>query len=325
MDYKGIKEYLKQDLEGVNALMCKSLSSDIALLDKTNKSVLAHSGKQIRPVLCLLAARACSGGFVTEDTLLYASAVELLHNATLLHDDVADDSPMRRGVPTVMSLLGGRASVLLGDYWLVKGMENILASANSSAKVIRIFAATLSDLAEGELLQLQKADTGDTLEQDYYKIIYNKTSSLFVAAATSGAMSVGASEEKMKAVRTYAKCLGQAFQIKDDILDYAGSGELGKPVGMDLKEQKITLPLIGALSTLEDESPVRDKILHIHEHPEYCGQLHSFVIERGGIEYAAARLQEYIDKAVDALRPVPDSPARDALVEIARFNAFRQV
>ena len=250
MDYKGIKEYLKQDLEGVNALMGKSLSSDIALLDKTNKSVLAHSGKQIRPVLCLLAARACSGGFVTEDTLLYASAVELLHNATLLHDDVADDSPMRRGVPTVMSLLGGRASVLLGDYWLVKGMENILASANSSAKVIRIFAATLSDLAEGELLQLQKADTGDTLEQDYYKIIYNKTSSLFVAAATSGAMSVGASEEKMKAVRTYAKCLGQAFQIKDDIFDYLDNQQTGKPAGLDLKERKITLPLLGALKNV---------------------------------------------------------------------------
>ena len=326
MDYKGIKEYLKQDLEGVNALMGKSLSSDIALLDKTNKSVLAHSGKQIRPVLCLLAARACSGGFVTEDTLLYASAVELLHNATLLHDDVADDSPMRRGVPTVMSLLGGRASVLLGDYWLVKGMENILASANSSAKVIRIFAATLSDLAEGELLQLQKADTGDTLEQDYYKIIYNKTSSLFVAAATSGAMSVGASEEKMKAVRTYAKCLGQAFQIKDDIFDYLDNQQTGKPAGLDLKEHKITLPLLGALKNVSEEraKEVRRMVCNIDDHPDYQKYIVSFVKSEGGMEYAKMRLQEFVDNAKIALRPLGDVCEVGMLSDIAEYTAVRK-
>jgi len=326
MDYKGIKEYLKQDLEGVNALMGKSLSSDIALLHKTNKSVLAHSGKQIRPVLCLLAARACSGGFVTEDTLLYASAVELLHNATLLHDDVADDSPMRRGVPTVMSLLGGRASVLLGDYWLVKGMENILASANSSAKVIRIFAATLSDLAEGELLQLQKADTGDTLEQDYYKIIYNKTSSLFVAAATSGAMSVGASEEKMKAVRTYAKCLGQAFQIKDDIFDYLDNHQTGKPAGLDLKERKITLPLLGALKNVSEEraKEVRRMVCNIDDHPDYQKDIVSFVKSEGGMEYAKIRLQEFVDNAKIALRPLGDVCEVGMLSDIAEYTAVRK-
>lgn len=326
MDYKGIKEYLKQDLEGVNALMGKSLSSDIALLDKTNKSVLAHSGKQIRPVLCLLAARACSGGFVTDDTLLYASAVELLHNATLLHDDVADDSPMRRGVPTVMSLLGGRASVLLGDYWLVKGMENILASANSSAKVIRIFAATLSDLAEGELLQLQKADTGDTLEQDYYKIIYNKTSSLFVAAAASGAMSVGASEEKMKAVRTYAKCLGQAFQIKDDIFDYLDNQQTGKPAGLDLKERKITLPLLGALKNVSEEraKEVRRMVCNIDDHPDYQKDIVSFVKSEGGMEYAKMRLHEFVDNAKIALRPLGDVREVGMLSDIAEYTAVRK-
>ena len=141
----------------------------------------------------------------------------------------------------------------------------------------------------------EKASSADTTEEDYFRIIQCKTASLFVAAAVSGACSVDAPEELQEAAKAYATALGTAFQIKDDILDYAGSGELGKPVGMDLKEQKITLPLIGALSTLEDESPVRDKILHIHEHPEYCGQLHSFVIERGGIEYAAARLSGWMN------------------------------
>ena len=298
------------------------LHTDVALLEDVNGQVFAHSGKMLRPLISLLVAKAL--GEPNDDSLHYAAASELLHNATLMHDDVADESSERRGAPTVSAMLGPSAAVLVGDFWLAKAVETVFVTERFS-RVVKFFSDTLSDLAEGEMYQLEKASSADTTEEDYFRIIQCKTASLFVAAAVSGACSVDAPEELQEAAKAYATALGTAFQIKDDILDYAGTGELGKPVGMDLKEQKITLPLIGALSTLEDESPVRDKILHIHELPEYCGQLHSFVIERGGIEYAAARLQEYIDKAVDALRPVPDSPARDALVEIARFNAFRQV
>ena len=301
---------------------CAGLHTDVALLEDVNGQVFAHSGKMLRPLISLLVAKAL--GEPNDDSLHYAAASELLHNATLMHDDVADESSERRGAPTVSAMLGPSAAVLVGDFWLAKAVETVFVTERFS-RVVKFFSDTLSDLAEGEMYQLEKASSADTTEEDYFRIIQCKTASLFVAAAVSGACSVDAPEELQEAAKAYATALGTAFQIKDDILDYAGTGELGKPVGMDLKEQKITLPLIGALSTLEDESPVRDKILHIHEHPEYCGQLHSFVIERGGIEYAAARLQEYIDKAVDALRPVPDSPARDALVEIARFNAFRQV
>lgn len=303
-------------------LIRAGLHTDVALLEDVNGQVFAHSGKMLRPLISLLVAKAL--GEPNNDSLHYAAASELLHNATLMHDDVADESSERRGAPTVSAMLGPSAAVLVGDFWLAKAVETVFVTERFS-RVVKFFSDTLSDLAEGEMYQLEKASSADTTEEDYFRIIQCKTASLFVAAAVSGACSVDAPEELQEAAKAYAMALGTAFQIKDDILDYAGSGELGKPVGMDLKEQKITLPLIGALSTLEDESPVRDKILHIHEHPEYCGQLHSFVIERGGIEYAAARLQEYIDKAVDALRPVPDSPARDALVEIARFNAFRQV
>lgn len=303
-------------------LIRAGLHTDVALLEDVNGQVFAHSGKMLRPLISLLVAKAL--GEPNDDSLHYAAASELLHNATLMHDDVADESSERRGAPTVSAMLGPSAAVLVGDFWLAKAVETVFVTERFS-RVVKFFSDTLSDLAEGEMYQLEKASSADTTEEDYFRIIQCKTASLFVAAAVSGACSVDAPEELQEAAKAYATALGIAFQIKDDILDYAGSGELGKPVGMDLKEQKITLPLIGALSTLEDESPVRDKILHIHEHPEYCGQLHSFVIERGGIEYAAARLQEYIDKAVDALRPVPDSPARDALVEIARFNAFRQV
>lgn len=326
MDFSSIKDFLKEDLNKVNKLMESSLSTDIELLDKTNRAILSHNGKQVRPVLTLLVARACSGGFTTDDTIKYAAAVELLHNATLLHDDVADDSPVRRGVPTVMSILGGRASVLLGDYWLVKGMENILASRNSSDKVIRIFASTLTDLAEGELLQLQKAETGDTLEKDYYRIIYDKTASLFVASAASGAISVSATEEKMSAARTYAKCLGVAFQIRDDIFDYEENAEIGKPVGLDLKEKKITLPLLGALAKAGEERgrEIRRKLCRIDDHPEYGGEIIEFVKSEGGIEYARKRLYEYVDNARIALRPFGNLQEVEMLCEIAEFTADRK-
>ncbi len=326
MDFSSIKDFLKEDLSKVNKLMGSSLSTDIELLDKTNRAILSHNGKQVRPVLTLLVARACSGGFVTDDTIKYAAAVELLHNATLLHDDVADDSPVRRGAPTVMSILGGRASVLLGDYWLVKGMENILASRNSSDKVIRIFASTLTDLAEGELLQLQKAETGDTLEKDYYRIIYDKTASLFVASAAAGAISVSATEEKMSAARTYAKCLGVAFQIRDDIFDYEENAGIGKPVGLDLKEKKITLPLLGALAKAGEERgrEIRRKLCRIDDHPEYGGEIIEFVKSEGGIEYARKRLYEYVDNARIALRPFGNMQEVEMLGEIAEFTADRK-
>ena len=326
MNFSSIKDFLKEDLDKVNKLMGSSLSTDIELLDKTNRAILSHNGKQVRPVLTLLVARACSGGFTTDDTIKYAAAVELLHNATLLHDDVADDSPVRRGAPTVMSILGGRASVLLGDYWLVKGMENILASRNSSDKVIRIFASTLTDLAEGELLQLQKAETGDTLEKDYYRIIYDKTASLFVASAASGAISVSATEEKMSAARTYAKCLGVAFQIRDDIFDYEENAEIGKPVGLDLKEKKITLPLLGALAKAGEERgrEIRRKLCRIDDHPEYGGEIIEFVKSEGGIEYARKRLYEYVDNARIALRPFGNLQEVEMLCEIAEFTADRK-
>ena len=326
MDYNAVKDTLKKDLDRVISLIEASLASDIDLLDMTNKSILSHSGKQLRPVLSLLSARACSGGFVTEDTVRYAAASELLHNASLLHDDVADDSRQRRGRPTVMSILGGRASVLLGDYWLVKAMENILKGDNSSSTVIRIFARTLSDLAEGELLQLQKAETCDTTETDYYRIIYSKTASLFEAAMVSAAISVSASEEKKKAVRNYARILGTAFQIKDDILDYDGDSRIGEPMGNDLRERKITLPLLGALANSEkyEEREVRRRVCEIEQHPEHQEEIVKFVRERGGIAYACSKLAEYVENAKIQLRALGGGADVAMLADIADFVSMRK-
>lgn len=326
MDIAGIKEYLGKDWTAVQDCICGSLESDIDLLNMTNRSILSHAGKQLRPMLALVAARACAqDGAVSEATIRYAAAAELMHNATLLHDDVADDSDQRRGVPTIRSLMGPTVSVLLGDYWLVKAMEQILASAESDTLVIRIFSKTLSDLAEGELLQLQKAQSGDTVEDDYLRIIYSKTASLFEASCVSAALSVNASEEMVEAMRAYSVALGLAFQIKDDLLDYAGTESVGKPLGVDILEQKITMPLLGALKSASEEesAKIRSLVKDIPGHPEYRDEIVAFVKSNNGLEYAASRLDFYVDEAVKALAVLPVSHERELLEQLAYYTAKR--
>ena len=325
MDINIIRERLEPDWKKVSDSIRSVLGSDIELLNATNISILSHSGKQMRPMLALLIARACAGGMVTEASIRYAASSELLHNATLLHDDVADDSEQRRGVPTIMSLMGPSVSVLVGDYWLVKAMELILGDADSDTRVIKIFSKTLSDLAEGEMLQLQKAQKGDTDQNDYLRIIYNKTASLFEAACVSAAVSVGASEQYEKAAKDYAVALGLAFQIKDDILDYDGSEAVGKPLGVDILEQKITMPLLGAMSNVpeEEESRIRGLVSDIVGHPEYRDEIVAFVKSNGGLEYAVKELERYVDDAVKALEVLPDSYEKECLIALAHFTGKR--
>ena len=327
MDISTVKEYLGAEWTAVQERIAGSLESDIELLNQTNRSILAHSGKQLRPILALLAARACSAdGQSSEATVRYAAAAELMHNATLLHDDVADDSDQRRGVPTIRSLMGPTVSVLLGDYWLVKAMDLILGSHEADSLVIRIFSKTLSDLAEGELLQLQKAQSCDTTEADYLRVIYSKTASLFEASCVSAALSVGASEEAVEAMRTYAVALGRAFQIKDDLLDYDGTESVGKPLGVDILEQKMTMPLLGALANVsaEEEVMVRALVKDIVGHPEHRDEIVAFVKANGGMEYATGRLDFYVQEAVDALRVLPESFEKELLVKLAYFTADRE-
>ena len=325
MDITSVKEYLGESWVSVSERIVSSLDSDIDLLNVTNRSILSHSGKQLRPILALLFARACSGGSVSEATIRYAAAAELLHNATLLHDDVADGSDKRRGVPTIMSLMGPSVSVLLGDYWLVKAMELILAGGDSDARVIKIFSKTLSDLAEGEMLQLQKAQSGDTNKEDYLRIIFSKTASLFEAACLSAAVSVSVSAEYENAAREYSVALGKAFQIKDDILDYDGTESVGKPLGVDILEQKITMPLLGAmeLAGVQKEAEVRALVKDIIGHPEYRDEIVGFVKENGGLDYAEAELDHYVGQAVKALDVLPDSFEKTCLIELAHFTARR--
>ncbi|MBO5876600.1 MAG: polyprenyl synthetase family protein [Bacteroidales bacterium] len=327
MNIAGVKEYLGAEWTAVQGRIAGSLESDIDLLDQTNRSILSHAGKQLRPMLALLAARACSAdGHASEATVRYAAAAELLHNATLLHDDVADDSDQRRGVPTIRSLMGPTVSVLLGDYWLVKAMELILGEHEADSKVIRIFSKTLSDLAEGELLQLQKAQSGDTVEEDYLRIIYSKTASLFEASCVSAALSVGASEDAVEAMRAYSVALGRAFQIKDDLLDYDGTESVGKPLGVDILEQKMTMPLLGALVNAgpQEDNRVRALVKDIVGHPEHRDEIVAFVKANGGMEYASERLDFYVNQAVEALAVLPESFEKTLLVKLARYTANRE-
>ena len=327
MDLNEIKSFLGDDWKKVLEKIDEQLGSDIEVLDSTNRQILSHSGKQLRPMLSLLVARACSAGRITEASVCYAAASELLHNATLLHDDVADSSDERRGVPTIRSVMGASVSVLVGDYWLVKAMECILSCHTSlDGRVIRLFSRTLSDLAEGEMLQLQKAGSCDTTEEDYRRIIFNKTASLFEVSAVSAAISVNAPAEMEDAVRRYAGSLGLAFQIRDDIFDYAvSSAQIGKPVGVDIMEQKMTLPLLGALRMAGEETAAdsRRKVMEIHSHPEYREEIIGFVRDYGGIGYAMDRLGEYLDEAVTALDVLPETREKLYLIEIADYVGKR--
>ena len=356
MEISKVREYLGEDWTAVQSLIAGALSSDIELLNSVNASILGNAGKQLRPMISLLVARACLGAVNSSEcsdalkngepsgasepgpggektpmdiARRYAAAAELLHNATLLHDDVADDSDFRRGKPTVRSILGPSSSVLVGDFWLVKAIGLILGEEGSQKcdeRVVRLFSRTLSLLAEGEMLQLQKAQTADTTYEDYLRIIYSKTASLFEAAAVSSALAVNAREEIVESVRNYAVYLGYAFQIKDDILDYCGTSSVGKPLGVDIAEQKITLPLLGAMANAPaKESYLRSLIKGVVERPSNRDEILRLVVDNRGIEYSVKYLEAFVGKAVEALSPLSPSRDRELLEALARFTAQRVV
>ena len=320
---KEILEYLGADWDRVQNLIHGALYSDIGLLSTTNDRLLSHSGKMLRPVLTLLMAKAV-GGNANESSCRYAAATELLHNATLLHDDVADESLERRGVPTVNATLGANAAVLVGDFWLARAVEMVLSSKEQHENVVPLFSKTLVDLAEGEMLQLEKASSADTDFEDYFKIIYCKTASLFEAACVSSAASVGASQACSDAVRRYARAAGIAFQIKDDIFDYVGDSGIGKPVGIDLRERKITLPLLCALEGSERAEEVRALVRTADVNQANCDEVHKFVIDRGGVDMAIEKLDAYISEAVRSLDVLPDSQAKAYLIDIAQYIGIRK-
>lgn len=324
MDIREIKIFLASQLGEVEAQIDTALESDISLLNATNRLLREHPGKMMRPMLALLVADAC--GQPNENTYRYAAATELLHNATLMHDDVVDNARERRGQPTVAALLDNSAAVLVGDYWLVSCMQTVLKAPSENNRVLRLFADTLGHLAQGELLQMQKAQAGDTVQEDYLRIIYGKTASLFETAALSAAWSVGGPDDVASAMGEFARDLGIAFQIKDDIFDYREDlAALGKPVGIDLKEQKITQPLLCALEGLapEEASVIREKVTRIADQPELAREVRAFVHARDGVQKATEVMESFIQKAIDCLSCLDESASKQYLKQLALFVGER--
>lgn len=323
MDIRPVQKLLSPALERMRALIADTLRSDIPLLEETNAALQERSGKLLRPMLALLVAGAAGG--ITEDSVRFAAAAELMHNASLLHDDVVDGASERRGRPTVHTQVGATASVLLGDYWLTGCIRCILGASQNALRAIRIYAKALQDLTEGEWLQLEKARTGDTGQEDYLRIIYSKTASLFEAAALSGALSAGASEEMTAAAGAFARNMGLAFQIEDDRFDYSGAPALGKPVGIDLKEGKITQPLLSALETVpaEEQRRIRALVGRIPQDPCAESAVRAFVRERQGAERAVTVRDQFIDQALEALEAFPPSQEKTYLAQLARYVGER--
>ena len=313
-----VKEYLGKDWLAFEKMFGEFLNSRIDILNKVNRYVAERSGKQLRPILCLLAAQLCSGS-CTDASVRSAVAAEMIHTATLMHDDVADMSDTRRGFPTVSAMLSPRAAVLVGDFWLSRGVTAILDTEDG--EIFRYYTICLGELAEGEMFQIEKAASLDTTFDDYIFIISHKTSSLFRAAMKSGARSVDASEKAMAAVDDFALHLGCAFQMRDDILDYSPSLDIGKPTGQDIRERKITMPLIGAFENAG--SSARAAVIAGIEAERYEGVL-PFVLENGGIEYAQRVLEQETALAVAALDTFPDNAARRILISLAQSLCNRQ-
>ena len=318
--YKEVQQYLGTAWTDFQRRFAESLRTDIPLLEKANGFLLEHGGKKLRPTFTLLIAKALRGS-CDERVVSCAAAAELIHTATLLHDDVADNAPVRRGVPTMMALYSPTTAVLLGDFWLARAMDLVIDHPDN--RVLHLFSKTLGDLAAGEMLQLEKARKADATEEDYRRIIYSKTTSLFETAMVGAAYSVEADGDETAAVRSYAFHIGQAFQMMDDILDYSPGLSIGKPTGQDILEKKITLPLFG----LFHRAPARvvREVRRRMKDPDasLVKDVFAWVREYDALAYAHEALAEEVRLAVEALAPLPASDAKDYLVRLAGQMAVR--
>lgn len=315
-----VRQYLGQAWTDFQRRFTASLETDIPLLKQVNRYVLEHGGKKLRPTFTMLIARAL-GGRCDELVVSCAVAVELLHTATLLHDDVADEAQIRRDAPTLVALYSPTTAVLIGDFWLSRAVDMVIDHPDK--RVIRSFAKCLGDLARGEMLQLECADRGDTSEADYRQIIYCKTSSLFEAAVLTSAYSVGASEIEIEACRQYAFHVGQAYQMMDDILDYSPELAIGKPTGQDIMERKITLPLLCLLK--KAPAVIARRIRRQMKKPDegLVKEIFSLIRQYDALSDARAILKAEIQQAVEALAPIPVSEAKSYLEKIAVQLAVR--
>lgn len=312
---------IESELEIFEKKFKESVKSKTPLLDRITHYIINRKGKQLRPRFVFLSAKLF--GNVNDTTYSAASFVELLHTATLVHDDVVDDANERRGFFSVNALWKNKVAVLVGDYLLSKGM--LLALSNDETELLKILSTAISKLIEGELLQLEKARNLNFKEDVYFEIITNKTASLLASVCASGAWSTTKDAEITEQMRLFGEKVGIAFQIKDDLFDY-GTDDVGKPTGNDIKEKKLTLPLIHALqhASSSDKREMIYVIKNENTNKERVSWLISKVQSYGGIDYAVNKMQEYRDDALAILDKFPKNEANLALVELVKYSTERK-
>lgn len=296
------------------------MKSDVMLLDQIMNYIVKRKGKQLRPMFVFLMAGVC--GPITESTYRGASLIELLHTATLVHDDVVDDSNYRRGFFSINALWKNKVAVLVGDYMLSRGL--LLSVDNGDYELLQIVSTAVREISEGELLQIEKARRLDINEEVYYEIIRQKTASLIAACCAVGARSAGSSRETVDRARAFGEKVGIAFQIKDDLFDY-GTAEIGKPLGIDIKEKKMTLPLIYALSRAGflEKRRIINIIKNDSQNPKKVAEVIAFVRNSGGISYANEAMNRYVADAQALLDSFPESAYRQSLHQLVQYTIER--
>lgn len=317
-----IKKSIETELKQFNVFLDDSLKSSTPLLNKILRYVLKQKGKQIRPLFVLLSAK-CHGE-INENTYRAAAFIELLHTATLIHDDVVDDSDKRRGLFSLNALWKNKIAVLVGDYLLSKGM--ILALENKDYQMLESISETVKSMSEGEIYQMEKARRMDITEEDYYDIIKRKTASLIASCCVLGALSARANEIQVEKMRQFGTSVGIAFQIKDDIFDYQTNNKTGKPVGNDIQEHKMTLPLIHLLN-ISNKSERRSIIRNIKYHsdePKVCAKIINRVQENHCIDYAEGKMNDFVEDAISHLSEIKDSEALTSLKNLVEFCINRE-
>ena len=314
-------QLLEEELKTFEIKFREAVQSRVALLDRITRYISKRKGKQLRPMFVLLSAKLFAP--VSDASYRAASLVELLHTATLIHDDVVDDATERRGFFSVYALWKAKATVLIGDYLLAKGL--LLSLDNNDHKILHILSDAVRKMSEGELLQIEKARSLNIKEDIYYEIIRNKTASLLASACAAGAWSTTKDETITEQMKKFGEQTGMAFQIKDDLFDYA-SENVGKPTGNDIKEKKLTLPLIYTLNNID--SATRKKIIYIVKNENTKKDKVKWVIEQveksGGIKYAIEKMQAYRNEALKILHSFPESPIRQGLEDMVVFVTDRK-
>jgi len=317
-----IKKPVEKEMAEFEAYFGKTMHSEIPLLNIILNYILRRKGKQMRPLLVFLTAKL--NGNISEATFVAATFIELLHTASLVHDDVVDDANERRGALSINALWNSKIAVLVGDYMLSKGM--LISVEKNRFDMLEIVSEAVKSMSEGELLQLQKARKLNITEEDYFKIILSKTAALLSACTACGARSVTVDQEAIVMMKDFGENIGIAFQIRDDLLDYESTGLTGKTAGNDIKEKKITLPLIHAL----EQSPGSKKrhILSIVKNKKKTkseiNEVISFVSDYGGINYAELKMNQYRDKALAIIDSYPDSDVKNSLKEFVQYTTSRK-